>query len=60
MGFVKHPITPQASVIGDPAANGQRGMGGVRKNANEEHKVKSFGNGVNFFRNQVNLFRTQS
>ena len=25
MGFVKHPITPQASVIGDPAANRQRG-----------------------------------
>ena len=35
MGFVKHPITPQAGVIGDPAANRQRGMDGVRKNANE-------------------------
>ena len=50
MGFVKHPITPQASVIGDPAANGQRGMDGVRKNANEVYDG-------NFFRTLVNLFR---
>ena len=37
--------------------NGQRGMDGVRKNANEVHKVNCFRNGVNFFRDSVNLFR---
>ena len=50
MGFVKHPITPQASVIGDPASNGQRGMDGVRKNANEVHNDNCFRNGLNFVR----------
>ena len=39
------------------AANGQRGMDSVCKNANEVHNFNCFRNGVNFFRYSVNLFR---
>ena len=38
-------------------ANRQRGMDGVRKNANEVYDGKFFRKGGNFFRTLVNLFR---
>ena len=37
--------------------NEQRGMDGVRKNANEVYDGKFFRKGGNFFRTLVNLFR---
>ena len=40
-----------------PAANRQRGMDSVRKNANEVYDGKCFRKGGNFFRTLVNLFR---
>ena len=38
-------------------ANRQRGMDGVRKNANEVYDGNFFRTLVNFFRNRVKLFR---
>ena len=38
-------------------ANRQRGMDGVRKNANEVYDGKFFRKGGNFFRTLVNIFR---